>query len=164
LPVWLNRLWQDWRILAHDPVSVVMGILIAIGISIGLIYWSYTSLVAWWADQVRLTASELADLQTNYNQLKTPPRDENGVYLDGKLIGLTTGAEIDQTTQSVAFEKVSVKGKLDRDTLVEFRDLILDYRGCDMSDGTSRGEETSYTYYNARFSIVGKRKKADSES
>jgi hypothetical protein len=58
---------------------------------------------------------------------------------------------------AVEFQMVSIDGELDRVTPFEFQDLILNYRGCDASDGLRQGDAAKFTYYSARFSIVGKR-------
>lgn len=156
MPVWLSRLLQDWRDLASDPVSVAGGVIIAAGIAAGVLYWSYTSLGSWTSSFLEDTSSGLAELHAGYKTLKKL-RDPNGLYRDGKRIGGVIKPDIDVPNGAVAFERVSIDGELDRATPFEFKEFILNYKGCDMSDGIRRGDAARFTYYNARFSIVGKR-------
>jgi hypothetical protein len=161
MPVWLSRLMQDWRILASDPGSMATGVIIAAGIAAGFLYWSYASLVSW--SPLSQTASELAELQAGYKALHQPsleprpPRDPRGLYRNGQRIGVVVEPDINVPSGAVAFQKISIDGELDRATSLEFQDLIITYKGCDVSDGIRRGDEATFTYYNARFSIVGKR-------
>jgi hypothetical protein len=157
MPVWLSKLLQDWRILASDPWSLAIGVIIATGIVGAVLYWSYTSLVTWASFSFEQTTREFAELNAGYKTLKKPPRDPRGLYRNGKRIGVVVGPDIDAPNGAVAFQKINIDGELDRATPFEFQDLVITYKGCDVSDGIRRGDAAAFTYYNARFSIVGNR-------
>jgi hypothetical protein len=162
MPVWLSKLLNDWRILASDRGSLALGVIIAIGIGVGALYWSYVSLVTWSSSILEDTTTEINELHARYQTLKNPPRDQSGLYRNGTRIGGVMKPAIDLSNQTVAFQKVSINGELDRTTPFEFQDLILTYKSCDTSDGIRKGDIASFTYYNARFLIVGKRVDQDS--
>ena len=157
MPVWFSKQLQEWRILASDRVTLAMGGVIAAAMAIGLLYWSYISFAAWSASILKDTAKELAELDARYGTLKNPPRDSSGLYRDGKRIGGVVKPDIDVPNGEVAFQEVSIVGELDRVTPVEFQDFILSFRGCDLSDGIRQGDIVRFTYYRARFAIVGRR-------
>jgi len=156
MPVWLSRQLQDWRILVSDPASLVIAIITGACIATAVLYWSYTSLVIWSSSFLEETASELTELNAGYKTLKKPPRDPRGLYRNGGRIGGVVKPVIDLPNDAVAFQEVSIAGELDRATPFEFQDLVIKYKGCDVSDGIRRGDAAAFTYYNARFSIVGK--------
>jgi hypothetical protein len=157
MPVWLSRQLQDWRILVSDPASLVIAIITGACIATAVLYWSYTSLVIWSSSFLEETASELTELNAGYKTLKKPLRDPRGLYRNGKRIGVVVGPDIDAPNGAVAFQKINIDGELDRATPFEFQDLVITYKGCDVSDGIRRGDAAAFTYYNARFSIVGNR-------
>ena len=157
MPVWLSKLLQDWRILASDRGSLVIAIILAILIGAGALYWTLTSVVSSSSAFLREAVKELGDLNVGYQAIKKQVRDPNGLYRDGKRIGGVVKPDIDVPNGAVAFEMVGIDGELDRVTPFEFQDLILNYRGCDASDGLRQGDAVKFTYYKARFSIVGKR-------
>lgn len=157
MPVWLSNLLKDWRILVSDPGSLALGAIIAIGLAAAVLYWSYTSLVTWSSSFIEQTASEFAEIDARYKAFKKPSRDPRGLYRNGERIGVVEKPDINLPNGAVAFQKVSIDGELDRVTSFEFQDLIITYKSCDTSDGTRKGDTASFTYYNARFSIVGKR-------
>jgi hypothetical protein len=161
MPVWVTRLFQDLRILASDRGSLAIGVIIVAGVTAAFLYWSYTSLLSW--STFSQTASELAELHASYNALHEPsrdpqtPRDPGGLYRNGQRIGVAVEPKVDLPSHAVAFQKISIDGELDHATPFEFQDLIIAYKACDVSDGIRRGDEAKFTYYNVRFSIVGKR-------
>ena len=157
MPVLLSRLLRDWRILASDRTSLAIGIIIAACLVVAALYWSYTSLVTWSSSILEQTASEIAELNAGYETLKNPPRDPRGLYRNGERIGDVFEPDIDVPKGAVKFQKVNIDGELDRTTLFEFQDFIIIYKGCDMSEGIRRGDAALFTYYRARFLIVGKR-------
>ncbi len=157
MPVWLSRLMQDWRILAADPASLALGVIFATCIAAAVLYWSYNSLVTWSSSFLEETTSELTELHAGYKTLKKPPRDPRGLYRNGGRIGGVVKPVIDAPNGAVVFQEVSIAGELDRASPFEFQDLIISYKGCDASDGIRKGDAAAFTYYNARFSIVGKR-------
>lgn len=157
MPVWLSRLLQDWRVLASDRGSLVIAIILAILIGAAALYWSFTSVVSSSSVFLQEAVKELGELNVGYKALKKQVRDPNGLYRDGKRIGGVAKPEIDEPNSAVVFQMVSINGELDRVAPFEYQDLILHYRGCDESDGLRQGDAVKFTYYNARFSIVGKR-------
>jgi hypothetical protein len=157
MPVWLSRLLQDWRVLATDAWSLVIAVTLAVLIGAAALYWTLTSAVSSSSEFFREAVKELGELQVGYKALKKEVRDPNGLYRDGKRIGGVVKPDIDVPNGAVAFQMVSIDGELDRVTQFEFQDLILNYRGCDASDGLRQGDAAKFTYYRARFSIVGKR-------
>jgi hypothetical protein len=84
-------------------------------------------------------------------------RDPNGLYRDGQRIGSVLKPDVDVPKGDVKFNEVQIDGELDRTTPFEFQDHILAYKGCDVSEGIRKDDEVSFKYYNARFTIVGKR-------
>jgi hypothetical protein len=157
MPVWLSKLVQDWRILASDRGSLAIAIVLAILIGAAALYWTFTAAVSSSSVFLRDAVKELGELNVGYKALKKPLRDPNGLYRDGQRIGGVAKPDVNVPNGAVAFQMVSIDGELDRVSQFEFQDLILNYRGCDRSDGLRQGDAAKFTYYNARFSIVGKR-------
>jgi hypothetical protein len=157
MPAWVSRILQDWRFLASDPTSWAIGGIIATGVVAAVLYWSYTSVATWSSSILEDTAKELAELDARYQALKNPPRDPLGLYRNGKRIGAVVKPDVDVPNGAVAFQEANIDGELDRTTPFEFQDLVITYRGCDLSDGTRQGDAVRFTYYRARFVIVGKR-------
>jgi len=157
MPVWLSKLIQDWRVLASDRGSLAIAIILAILIGAAALYWTLTSAISSSSVFLREAVKELGELNVGYKALKKLLRDWNGLYRDGKRIGGVVKPDINMPNGAVEFQMVSIDGELDRVTPFEFQDLILNYRGCDASDGLRQGDAAKFTYYSARFSIVGKR-------
>jgi hypothetical protein len=154
MPVWLSKLLQDWRILASDRGSLAIGIILAILIGAAALYWTFTSVVNSSSEFLREAVNDLGEINLGYKTLKKPLRDPNGLYRDGQRIGGVVEPDIDVPNGAVVFQMASIDGKLDRDTLFEFQDLILNYKGCDASEGLRKGDAMKFTYYRPRFSIV----------
>jgi hypothetical protein len=144
MSVWLSKLLQDWRILASDPVSITGGAIIAIGIVAGILYWSYASLGSWTSSFLDDTSSGLTELHAGYKTLKKPLRDPNALYRDGQRIGAVLKPDVDVPKGDVKFQDVKTDGELDRTTPFEFQDLILTYKGCDVSERIRKGDEVSF--------------------
>jgi hypothetical protein len=157
MPVWLSRLLQDWRVLASDRGSLVIAIILAILIGAAALYWTFAFAISSSSVFLRDAVKELGELNVGYKALKKEVRDPNGLYRDGKRIGGVAKPDIDVPNGAVVFQMVSIDGELSRVTPFEFQNLILNYRGCDGSEGLRQGDAAKFTYYNARFSIVGKR-------
>ena len=157
MPVWLSKLLQDWRVIASDPGSLAIGAILAIGIVAAALYWTFTSVVSSSSLFLKEAVNELAELHSGYKAIKKLERDPNGLYRDGQRIGAVLKPDVDVPKGDVKFEDVKADGELDRTTPFEFQDLILTYKGCDVSERIRKGDEVSFRYYNARFSIVGKR-------
>ena len=157
MPVWLSKLLQDWRVIASDPGSLVIAVTLVVLIGAAALYWTFTSVVSSSSSFLKEAVSELGQLNVGYKTLKKPVRDPHGLYRDGQRIGSVLKPDLDLPKGDVKFEDVKTNGELDRTTPFEFQDLILTYKGCDVSERIRKGDGVSFRYSNARFAIVGKR-------
>jgi hypothetical protein len=109
------------------------------------------------AGEIISLRDQLKDAKKQLGAIVNPPRDGNSVYQNGNRIGIIAGANVDSTKKIAKFYTLTVGGKLDKGTNVEFRNLILSYISADSVSQTHQGLIESTTYRNARFSIVGNR-------
>jgi hypothetical protein len=157
MPVWLSRLLQDWRVIASDPESLAIAVTLAVLIGAAALYWTFASVVSSSSLFLKEAVNELGELNVGYKTLKKPVRDPNGLYREGQRIGSVLKPDVDVPKGDVKFQDVKTNGELDRTTPFEFQDLILTYKGCDVSERIRKGDDVSFRYSNARFAIAGKR-------
>jgi hypothetical protein len=183
MPQWMQNLIEGWPMIrANLPTFFVICVLIA-GVIWAAFGWSYSTVLASKNAQIELLEtrvsdyqdklkgaspeqaagelqrlrSELDDTRRQLNTIQNPPRDDNSVYQRGKRIGVVGGIHIDIPTSTVGFDQMTIAGKLDEATNVEFRNLILAFKGSDGIGSASQGLAVTTTYVRARFAIVGNR-------
>lgn len=178
-----TKLLQEWAVISSAPISFVAAAVILGGIIWGVVNWSYSSVlsnknaqidllkerIAAYESKLKVASPEqavgelqslkdqLAETKKKLAEIVNPPRDQNSVYQNGRRIGIVAGVQIEATKQEVAFQQMTVGGELDQATNVEFRNLILSYRGSDAIGQARQGLSATTTYHNARFAIVGNR-------
>jgi hypothetical protein len=157
MQVWLSKLLQDWRVIASDRGSLVIAATVVVLIGAAALYWTFTSVVSSSSLFLKEAINELGEVNVGYKALKKAVRDANGLYRDGQRIGAALQPDVDIPNGTVKFVDVKIDGELDRTTQFEFQDLILTYKGCDVSERIRKGDDVSSRYSNARFAIVGKR-------
>jgi len=136
---------------------MAIGAVLAVAIGAAALYWTYTSLLSWSSLFFEEATNDLTELHSGYKAVKKSVRDPNGLYRDNQRIGAVVNPDVDVPRGDVKFDDVRADGELDRTTSFEFQDLILTYKGCDVSERIRKGDQVSFRYRNARFAIVGKR-------
>lgn len=176
MPDWVSKLLQEWQIIVAAPVSFALVSLLIIAIVWAIVNWSYSAILSSKNAQIELlngrlgayedklrgatpeqAAGELARLRAEVEGIKNPPRNPNAVYQNGRPIGMTADAKIDAANGTVAFGQMTVNGVLDEATNIEFRNLVLAFKGADAVGVMQQGLAATATYSNAKFAIVGNR-------
>ncbi|MPZ55028.1 MAG: hypothetical protein GEU91_00755 [Rhizobiales bacterium] len=178
---WLSKLLREWTAISAAPMSLAAAVVVPAAITWAAVNWSYSSVLADKNAQIeRLNArasayqdklggaspeqaagemqslnDQLIETRRQLAEIQSPLREPNAVYQNGRRIGAVDGAEIDAASQSVAFQRMTVDRELDQATNLEFRDLVLSFRG--YAAVTRAGRNPAVTYHNTRFAMVGHR-------